>query len=158
MSMAFESGEGLARAWAVPEPVAQEQVVAGPADPDEPRPRGGRGLEGDALDEREPADIRIAAGQLRGERDEQLVKQVVLDEVADQAWAALAQDQPRAVGRGDLQDASRVHGSAATRDLSIPDVRAWSGRSQPARTGVRRDDDDRHVRGGQAGMGQVDLA
>ena len=36
---------------------------------------------------------------------------------------ALAQDEPRVVGRGDRQDASHIHGSAATRDLD-PDVRA----------------------------------
>ena len=65
-------------------------MILGALDRDEVLPSGFLGSQPDALDEAQSA--LLTADDLRGNREEELVDDVGRDEIAEEMWPALAQD------------------------------------------------------------------
>lgn len=132
-------------------------MVARSTDGHELCPGGIGHRERQAFDEAEALGACVPAGDLRGDRQEQLVEQAGPEQVADQVGATLAQDQAGARRTGDLDQLRSGHAATASGDLD-PGIRADVGRLEAPGAHRRGRDDHRHVRGRQPGMARIEPA
>jgi len=141
-----------------PERKAQEQVASGDSQALQLSPRGVLGCKRDIRHETGACNRPVSTGYLRGDRQEELVRQADLQERAEEPRPALVEDRPDPEFRPETTEnigrVKRVAGCHAPhRDRVEPRA---SVVGEPGTAPLRSDDERRHVLSVKGRLGEVD--